>query len=182
MAALAMTPEYFACGISMFGPTNLITFLEGVPEYWGPVRDVFRQRIGDYTTPTGRKMLAERSPMTHVDNITKPLLIAQGANDVRVAQNESEQIVRALDARDVQVVYALYLNEGHGFVLPENVRNFFALAEIFLSTNLGGRAEPIGSELELSSVKVRATKSAMSVFGDRIPGLSCLSRNPGTAD
>ena len=102
------------------------------------------QRVGDVRADEGRTLLAEPSPLTHVERIAKPLLIGQGANDPRVKQAESDQIVQAMKAKKIPVTYVLFPDEGHGFARPENIPAFFAVKESFLAQCLGGRAEPIG--------------------------------------
>ena len=154
LVGLTFTPETFACGVDIVGPSNLITLLESIPPYWEPMKAVFRTRLGDMDTEEGKRMLTERSPLTHVQNIKKPLLIGQGANDPRVKQAESDQIVAAMRQNGIPVTYALYPDEGHGFARPENNLSFMALTEAFLSNILGGRAEPIGDAFKGSSVKI----------------------------
>src|SRR5690606_16086401 len=144
LAGLTFTPDTFACGVDIVGPSNLNTLLETVPPYWASFFEQLARRMGDPRTEEGRAWLTERSPLTHVDNISKPLLIGQGANDPRVKQAESDQIVDAMTAKDIPVTYVLFPDEGHGFARPENNMAFNAVAEGFLSTCLGGRAEPIG--------------------------------------
>ena len=92
--------------------------------------------------------------MTYVDNIQKPLLIGQGTNDPRVRQSESDQIVGALQEKEIPVTYVLYPDEGHGFARPENNLSFFAVAEVFLAQCLGGRYEAIGEDLAGASITV----------------------------
>jgi dipeptidyl aminopeptidase/acylaminoacyl peptidase len=121
--------------------------------------------MGDPRTEEGKKWLLERSPLTHADKISKPLLIGQGANDPRVKQDESDQIVKAMQAKDIPVTYVLFPDEGHGFARPENSKAFNAVAEGFLSQCLGGRAEPIGSDFAGSSISVPAG-------ADGVPGLA----------
>jgi dipeptidyl aminopeptidase/acylaminoacyl peptidase len=111
-------------------------------------------RTGDYRTEDGKKLLEERSPLLYVDNILMPMLIAQGANDPRVNKNESNQIVQAMQDKMIPVTYALYPDEGHGFIRPENKLSFYAVTEAFLSKHLGGRYEPIGSAFNGSSITV----------------------------
>ena len=164
LVGLTLTPDTFACGVDIVGPSNLITLLESIPPYWEPMKAVFRTRLGDMDTEEGKKMLIERSPLTHVQNIKKPLLIGQGANDPRVKQAESDQIVAAMRKNRIPVTYALYPDEGHGFARPENNLSFMALTEAFLSHTLGGRAEPIGDAFEGSSVDILNG-------ADEIPGL-----------
>lgn len=154
LAGLTMTPKEFACGVSIVGPSNLITLLETIPPYWGPIRRVFATRMGDDATPEGRALLKERSPLTYVDAIERPLLIGQGANDPRVKQSESDQIVQAMQAKKIPVTYVLYPDEGHGFVRPPNRISFNAVAESFLGQCLGGRVEPIGDDFTGSSIRV----------------------------
>lgn len=154
LAGLTMTPREFACGVSIVGPSNLITLLQTIPPYWGPIRRQFSTRVGDIDTEEGRALLKERSPLTHVDRIERPLLIGQGANDPRVIQAESDQIVQAMQARGIPVTYVLYPDEGHGFVRPPNRISFNAVTEAFLGECLGGRIEPIGDDFKGSSITV----------------------------
>ena len=115
---------------------------------------MFATRIGDHRTEEGRAFLLERSPVSRVEAIEDPLLIAQGANDPRVKQAESDRIARALEDKGIPVTYLLYPDEGHGFVRPQNNLSFMAVAEAFLAEHLGRRYEPIGSALNGSSVNV----------------------------
>ncbi len=154
LVGLTFTPEVFACGVDVVGPSNLNTLLDTVPPYWEPEIAMFRTRVGDNSTEEGRRFLAERSPLTFADRIEKPLLIGQGANDPRVKQAESDQIVDAMTGQGIPVTYVLYPDEGHGFRRPENNMAFMAIAEAFLAKCLGGRYEPIGHDFDGSSVKV----------------------------
>jgi dipeptidyl aminopeptidase/acylaminoacyl peptidase len=156
LACLTFTPDTFACGVDIVGPSNLVTLLETIPPYWAPMIELFAKRVGDHRTEDGRKLLAERSPLTHVDRITKPLLIGQGANDPRVKQAESDQIVTAMQEKGIPVTYVLYPDEGHGFARPENRQSFYAVSEAFLAEVLGGRFQPIGSDFQGSSITVPA--------------------------
>src|SRR5262249_53902027 len=106
-------------------------------------------------TPEGRELLKQRSPLTFTERISRPLLIAQGANDPRVKQAEADQIVDAMKSRHLPVTYALYPDEGHGFARPQNRISFYAVAEGFLARCLGGRAEPVGNDFAGSSLKVK---------------------------
>ena len=154
LAALTMTPDRFVCGVDIVGPSNLKTLLESVPPYWEPMIAMFRNRMGDDTTEDGQALLKERSPLTHVSGINKPLLIGQGANDPRVKQAESDQIVAAMTEKHIPVTYALFLDEGHGFARPENRQAFYAVTEAFLAKHLGGLAEPIGKDFQGSSIQI----------------------------
>ena len=154
LAGLTFTPELFACGVDIVGPSNLNTLIASIPPYWTAYLYNMYQHIGDPRTPEGRKILDDRSPLNHVEKIKKPLLIAQGANDPRVKQAESDQIVKAMKEKGIPVTYALYPDEGHGFARPENRLAFMAITEVFLKKNLGGEAEPVGKALEGSSLQV----------------------------
>jgi dipeptidyl aminopeptidase/acylaminoacyl peptidase len=152
LAGLAFTPETFACGVDIVGPANLNTLLASIPPYWEAMRIQLHKRMGDPTTEAGAALLKARSPLTRADDIRRPLLIGQGANDPRVKQAESDQIVSAMEARGIPVTYVLFPDEGHGFARPENNIAFMAVAEHFLAACLGGRAEAYGAVLEGSSL------------------------------
>ena len=151
---LTSTPEKFACGVDIVGPSNLFTLLETIPPYWESIKRQFYQRMGNPTTDQGRAVLKAASPLTYVDQIKRPLLIGQGANDPRVNKRESDQIVAAMKAKNIPVTYVLFPDEGHGFARPVNNIAFNAVAENFLQPCLGGRAEPIGDGLKASSIQV----------------------------
>ncbi len=148
------TPDRFACGVAIVAPSNLNTLLESIPPYWESFKEQMFRRVGDPRTPEGRALLKERSPLTYVQNIAKPLLIGQGANDPRVKQAEADQIVGAMQARNIPVTYVLYPDEGHGFARPMNRTSFYAVSEAFLSQCLGGRFEPVGNDFRGASIKV----------------------------
>lgn len=156
LAGVTMTPDAFACGVDIVGPSNLQTLLKTIPPYWEAGKQQFYKRMGDPTTEAGRALLTERSPLTHVGKIRKPLLIGQGANDPRVNVAESDQIVAAMQAKKIPVTYVLFPDEGHGFARPVNSIAFNAVAENFLAGCLGGRAEPIGTALQGSTAQVKA--------------------------
>jgi dipeptidyl aminopeptidase/acylaminoacyl peptidase len=142
-----------------------VTLLRNIPAYWEAYLENFKRRVGDPSTPAGRKFLAQRSPLFHADRIRRPLLIGQGANDPRVTQREADQIVDKMQARGLPVTYVLYADEGHGFARPQNRLSFNAITEAFLARCLGGKAEPMGDDFEGSSVSVPAGK-------EYIPGLA----------
>ena len=154
LVGLTLTPETFSCGVDVVGISNLVTCFESMPPYWKPFEQLWATRVGDHRTEEGRAFLKERSPLTYVDRITRPLLIAQGANDPRVKQAESDQIVKAMQEKGIPVTYLLYPDEGHGFARPENSLSFNAVTEAFLARHLGGRSEPIGDEFKDSSITV----------------------------
>ena len=155
LAGLAFTPDQFACGVDIVGPSNLFTLLSTIPPYWESMKQQFYKRMGDPTTEAGKAILKERSPLYSADKITRPLLIGQGANDPRVNVAESDQIVAAMSAKNIPVTYVVFPDEGHGFARPANNIAFMAVTENFLGKCLGGRAEPIGATLKASSAQVK---------------------------
>ena len=140
LAGLTTTPDLYACGVDMVGPSNLITFLSTVPPYWEPLRARLRKRVGDLEKD--QEFLKSRSPLFHTGRIRAPLFIAQGANDPRVKRAESIQIRDAVQAAGKTVEYLEFADEGHGFARPQNRLKFYAAAERFLAKHLGGRFEP----------------------------------------
>jgi dipeptidyl aminopeptidase/acylaminoacyl peptidase len=139
LAGAALTPGVFRCAVDICGPSNLKTLMESFPPYWTPDLARFHRRVGD--PEKDAEFLWSRSPLSRVGDIRIPLLIAQGANDPRVKQAESEQIVAALEQAGVEHEYLLFPDEGHGLAKPENRLRFSAAAERFLARHLGGRAE-----------------------------------------
>jgi dipeptidyl aminopeptidase/acylaminoacyl peptidase len=139
LAGAAFTPDLYCCAVDMVGPSNLITLIETIPPYWAPLIAQFHNRVGD--PAKDKDFLWSRSPLSRADQIRIPLLIAQGANDPRVKQAESEQIVAALEKAGIEHEYMLFEDEGHGFAKPENRLRFYAAADTFLSRYLGGRSE-----------------------------------------
>src|ERR1022692_3308970 len=139
LVGAAFTPDVFRCAVDIVGPSNLMTLLETIPPYWAPLRAQLYKRVGN--PETDGDFLWSRSPLSRAADIAIPLLTAQGANDPRVKQAESEQIVAALKAAGIEHEYMLFPDEGHGFAKPENRMRFYAAAEKFLAHHLGGRAE-----------------------------------------
>jgi dipeptidyl aminopeptidase/acylaminoacyl peptidase len=169
LVGLTFTPDTFACGVDIVGPSNLNTLLSTIPPYWAPMIEEFTRRIGDFRTEEGKKFLFERSALSRVDAIKKPLLIGQGANDPRVKQAESDQIVKAMQAKGLPVTYVLYPDEGHGFARPENRTSFFAVSEIFLAQHLGGAYQPLGDDLAGSSITVPSGAEQIHSLADALP-------------
>jgi dipeptidyl aminopeptidase/acylaminoacyl peptidase len=165
LTAATRTPEVFACIVDVFGISNLITFMATIPPYWGPWFSIWKNRLGDPATEAGRAFLTERSPLTHIDRAVRPILIAQGMQDVRVVAAESEQMVAALKKRGVPVTYITFADEGHGFARPENRMAFYAATESFLAKHLGGSSQPVGDDFKGSSLKVETG-------GELVPGLT----------
>jgi dipeptidyl aminopeptidase/acylaminoacyl peptidase len=139
LVGAAFTPDVFCCAVDIVGPSNLKTLLETIPPYWAPMIAQLYRRVGN--PETDEEFLWSRSPLSRARDIKIPLLIAQGANDPRVKQAESEQIVAALVEAGIEHEYMLFPDEGHGFAKPENRIKFYTAAERFLSRYLGGRFE-----------------------------------------
>jgi dipeptidyl aminopeptidase/acylaminoacyl peptidase len=169
LVGLTFTPDAFACGVDIVGPSNLVTLLETIPPYWAPMVEMFTKRVGDHRTEDGKKLLLSRSPLLRADQIRKPLLIGQGANDPRVKQAESDQIVKAMKEKGIPVTYVLFPDEGHGFARPENRTSFNAIAETFLAQCLGGPYQPIGDDFKGSSVTVPAGAEAIHDLPAALP-------------
>jgi dipeptidyl aminopeptidase/acylaminoacyl peptidase len=169
LAGMTLTPGAYACGVSLVGPSNLSVFLPG----WNV--DRMAKRVGDPRTEAGRKLLHDRSPVNFAQNTRGPVLIGQGANDSRVPKAQSDSIVTLMRRAGVPVVYAVYPDEGHGFLRPENSRSFWAITEGFLARCLGGRAAPIGDALEGASVVIEAG-------ADVVPGLPDAIARHGPKD
>jgi dipeptidyl aminopeptidase/acylaminoacyl peptidase len=166
LVGLSMTPDVFACGVDIVGPSNIITLLKSIPPYWASGIARFKARVGDWEDEKAREKLLAVSPLTHAAKIKRPLLIAQGANDPRVKRAESDQIVKAMQESKIPVSYMVFPDEGHGFARPENNIAFYAAAEAFLSAHLGGLYLPItAEELKVTTMKIEAGARGL-------PGLS----------
>lgn len=161
LAGLSLFPDAYCCGVDIVGPSNLQTLLDSVPEYWKPMLTMMYTRVGDPRSDEGKAVLQAHSPLNHVDKITKPLLIAQGANDPRVKQAESDQIVAAMKDKGIPVSYVLYPDEGHGFARPVNRMSFYALAEAFLAQQLGGAVQPLTKEEKQSTMQILEGKKGL---------------------
>ncbi|MFT5513242.1 MAG: protease II [Bacteroidia bacterium] len=134
LAGVTLTPDLYACAIDYVGVSNLFTFMETIPPYWVQYKEMLYEMVGH--PEDDKEMLARYSPSLHADQIVTPLFIAQGANDPRVKQSESDQMVKALQANGIEVEYMLKENEGHGFQNEENRFEFYAAMEVFLSKHL----------------------------------------------
>ena len=134
LAGAAFTPDLYRCAVDVVGPSNLETLIRSIPPYWEPMRRLFDLRVGNIDTEPD--FLRERSPLYKASEIRIPMLIAQGANDPRVKQAESEMIVKALREKGKDVEYLLFPDEGHGFAKPENRLKFYAATEKFLERHL----------------------------------------------
>ena len=139
LVGATFTPDLFCCAVDIVGPSNLLTLIGSFPPYWSAFLAQFYNQVGN--PETEEDFLKSRSPLFKADQIQIPMLIAQGANDPRVKQAESEQIVEAMKSKGISYEYLLFPDEGHGFAKPENRIKFYAAAEKFLAEHLGGRDE-----------------------------------------
>jgi len=139
LAGLVFTPDLYACGVNIVGPSNLMTLINSIPAYWGPARKIFTQRMGDPDTEEGREQLERQSPLNHVENISRPMLVVHGYNDPRVRQSEADQLVATMRENDLPVEFIVAPDEGHGFRGRENRLAMYARIEAFLAEHLGGR-------------------------------------------
>lgn len=135
-AALAFRPEAFKAGVNIFGVTNWVRTLKSIPSWWEATRNALYKELGD---PFEQEAYLHKiSPLFHAENIIRPLLVLQGANDVRVLQVESDEMVAALRANNVPVEYVVFDDEGHGFRKKKNqIRGYKAVLK-FLDTYLKG--------------------------------------------
>ncbi len=157
LTGVAFTPDKFACGVNIVGPSSLVTLIESFPEYWKPfLAGTWFRYVGDPSDPEQREDLLARSAISRIDDIKVPLLVGQGGNDPRVTKLEADNLVAAMEAKGLPVTYINYPDEGHGFQKPENRLSFFAAMEGFLGTCLGGRVQPIGESFEGSSAEILA--------------------------
>ncbi len=152
LVGLTFTPDVFCCGCSLVGISNLVTLMESLPPYWHAMQNLFYRRYADPRTEEGKAWLWSRSPLSRVDQISKPLLLGHGQNDVRCKVAESDQIVAAMRERGLPVRYLVYPDEGHGFTRPENRLSFLAMEEAFFAEHLGGACELVGDDLAGSSM------------------------------
>lgn len=139
LVGATFTPDLFCCAVDIVGVSNIVTWITSIPPYWKPMQELLYKRVGH--PEKDKEFLESRSPLFKVDEIKIPLLIAQGANDPRVPQAESEQIVAALKRKGIEHEYMVFPDEGHGFAKPENRLKFYYVADKFLAKHLGGRAE-----------------------------------------
>jgi dipeptidyl aminopeptidase/acylaminoacyl peptidase len=139
LVGATFTPELYRCAVALCGPSNLKSFIEGVPPYWAPMIAMLHKRVGN--PDTEEEFLWSRSPLSKVDNISIPLFIGHGANDPRVKLSETEQIVEAMKSKGIPYELLVKDDEGHGFVKPENRLDYYRKCERFLATHLGGRTE-----------------------------------------
>jgi dipeptidyl aminopeptidase/acylaminoacyl peptidase len=167
LIGVTFTPDKFACGVDIVGPSSLVTLIESFPEYWKPfLAGTWYRYVGDPSDPAAREDLLARSAISRIDDIKVPLLVGQGGNDPRVTKPEADNLVVAMQAKNLPVTYINYPDEGHGFQKPENRQSFFAAMEGFLGTCLGGRVQPIGDSFEGSSAEILAGAEYVEGLGD----------------
>jgi len=141
LAGLAFTPDLYAAGVDIVGPSNILTLLDSIPAYWKPIRQVFYRRVGNPEDPKDRERLIAQSPLFSAKKIKAPLLVIQGANDPRVKKRESDQIVVALRDLGRPVEYLVAPDEGHGYAREENRLAMIVAIERFLAKHLHGRVQ-----------------------------------------
>ena len=155
LVGLTFTPDVFACGVDIVGPSNLVTLLESFPAYWKPfLKGTFFMDLGDPANEDDREFMMDRSPLSRVDSIRAPLLVGQGQNDPRVTKLEADQIVEAMSSNELPVTYVNFPDEGHGFARPENRLAFCSVMEGFLEGCLGGKSEPVNDAFDGSSIEI----------------------------
>jgi dipeptidyl aminopeptidase/acylaminoacyl peptidase len=136
LAGITLTPDLYACAVDYVGVSNLFTFMETIPPYWEQFRQMLYEMVGNPDNVVDNARMKATSPVFLIDEIKAPLLIAQGANDPRVAQAESDQMVAALQKNGIDVEYLLKTDEGHGFRNEENRFEFYEAMEGFLGKYL----------------------------------------------
>ncbi|MEX0289798.1 MAG: alpha/beta fold hydrolase [Flavobacteriaceae bacterium] len=155
MAALTYTPEEFAVGVNLFGVTNWIRTLRSIPPWWESFKEALYLELGDPNSADSVR-LRKISPLFHTDKVTKPLIVLQGAQDPRVLQVESDEIVAGVRKNGVPVEYVLFEDEGHGFVKKENQIKAYSEVLKFLDVYLkGDKGEPIndGEPMEMETAQ-----------------------------
>ncbi|MEO1247461.1 MAG: S9 family peptidase [Pseudomonadota bacterium] len=155
LIGVSFTPDTFACGVDIVGPSSLATLIESFPEYWKPfLEGTWYTYVGDPAVPEEREDMLARSAISRVDDISVPLLVGQGQNDPRVTKLESDQLVDAMSANELPVTYVNFPDEGHGFARPENRLAFYAVMEGFLEGCLGGGSEPVDDAFDGSTIEI----------------------------
>ena len=152
MAALTYTPEEFAVGVNIFGVTNWIRTLKSIPPWWESFKDALYKELGDPHSADSVR-LKRISPLFHTDKVTKPLIVLQGAQDPRVLQVESDEIVEGVRKNGVPVEYVLFEDEGHGFVKKENQIEAYSSILKFLDQYLKKVDAPIDGETKDTEIK-----------------------------
>jgi dipeptidyl aminopeptidase/acylaminoacyl peptidase len=155
LVGVSFTPDTFACGVDIVGPSSLVTLVESFPEYWKPfLAGTWYTYVGDPANEADRADMLARSAISRIEDIKVPLLVGQGENDPRVTKQESDQLVEAMATKEQQVTYVNFPDEGHGFARPENRLAFYAVMEGFLAQCLGGRSEQVGDAFDGSTIDI----------------------------
>ena len=163
LIGVSFTPETFACGVDLVGPSSLATLIESFPEYWKPfLAGTWFTYVGDPENEEERADMLERSAISRVNDIKVPLLVGQGENDPRVTKLESDQLVEAMSNNELPVTYVNFPDEGHGFQRPENRLAFYSVMEGFLAQCLGGRAEDVNNAFDGSTIQILYGKGYIS--------------------
>ncbi len=136
LRGLTKTPDLYACGVDYVGVSNLFTFMETIPAYWAPYLPILKAVWYDAEVPEEKEIMNEVSPAFHIDKIKKPLFVVQGANDPRVNIDESDQIVKSLRDKGVDVPYMVKYDEGHGFAKEENRMDLYTAMMGFFAEQL----------------------------------------------
>jgi dipeptidyl aminopeptidase/acylaminoacyl peptidase len=188
LAGLTFTPDLYAAGFDIVGPSNIITLLNSIPPYWAPMKKIFAVRVGDMEKPEEKEMLEKQSPLNSAKNIKAPLFVVQGANDPRVKKAEADQIVVALRDLGRQVEYIVAPDEGHGFAGKENRIAMYTAMEQFFSKYLGGRVQKdvrdiIEKKLEAITVDIKTVsmkKPETETVSEVMPAFIGSSVKPDT--
>jgi dipeptidyl aminopeptidase/acylaminoacyl peptidase len=165
LSALTFFPDMFCCGISINGPSDLLTFITRIPLYWSSTIRMLKQRIGDPDTKEGKELLLSQSPAQHVASINKPLLIIQGQNDPRVSKTETDIFVNKIIQNNFPICYVVYHDEGHGITKESNSLSSHMLIETFLTNNLGGEYEDTSNEFNEASCSLYISSSYQKILG-----------------
>ncbi len=182
LAGLAFTPDLYAAGFDIVGPSNIITLLKSIPPYWAPIKKIFDVRVGDMNNPDDLKLLENVSPLNHAKAITAPLYVVQGANDPRVNKAESDQIVVALRDLGRDVEYMVAPDEGHGFAGLKNRMAMIVAMEKFLSKHIGGRLqEEVKPDIRERLKAITVDVKSVSLPKKETEAVSFLSSFDGTA-
>jgi dipeptidyl aminopeptidase/acylaminoacyl peptidase len=187
LAGLAFTPQLYAAGVDIVGPSNLATLISSVPPYWAPLKKIWSKRVGDLENPQDVERMKAQSPLFAAKQIRAPLLVIQGQNDPRVTRTESDQIVVALRDLHQPVSYLVAPDEGHGYQGRENRVAMVAEIDRFLSQHLGGRSQEsmpddIRQRLASLTVDIKSLKAPTAVASKQATGTSDASFSGGSIE
>ncbi len=154
MAALTFTPEEFKVGVNLFGVTNWVRTTRSIPPWWESFKEALYTEMGDPNTSDSIR-LRQISPLFHTDKVTKPLMVLQGAQDPRVLQVESDEIVEGVRKNGVPVEYVLFEDEGHGFVKKENQLEAYGKIKEFLDKYLKGENQDTPDSKEIKGEEIK---------------------------